>query len=350
MTAGILLLVTAAFLIKGLKNAWWFAVVLSLVSFVGHITKAIDFEEATLALLVIAVLVGTRKEYYIKTNPRLRNVGLQTALLTAVATLIYGIVGFYFLDKKHFNIDFSLPESVRYTIQNYFLIGSDELVPVSKFARKFLLSINISGILSIAFLVYTLVRSHVPQKNVTDEELALANDLLKSNGNSSLDYFKTSDDKMIFFSKSRKAFISYRISGNYAVALENPVAENNEEMKKCITEFDLYCYQSGMKSIYYRVPEESLKTYHQLHKKELFLGQEGIVNISTFKLEGGTKKPMRNAINKVIDRGYKSTIHLAPVKDGVLQKIKSVSDEWLQEMDRSEIIFSQGKFDWDELK
>jgi phosphatidylglycerol lysyltransferase len=349
-TAGLMLLVTAAFLLKGLKTAWWFAIVLSLISLVGHITKAIDFEEAIIALLVIVVLIGTRKEYYIKTNPKMRNVGLQTSLLTAAATLIYGIIGFYFLDKKHFNIDFNIWQSVSYTIQNYFLIGSSELVPASKFAGKFLLSINISGFFSIAFLIYTFVRSYVPQKNVTDEELTLATDLLKSYGNSSLDYFKISPDKMIFFSESKKAFIAYGISGNFAVALENPVAENNDELKKCIAEFDLYCYRSGMKSIYYRVPEESLEIYHQLRKKDLFLGQEGVVNISTFSLAGGTKKPMRNAINKVVDRGFKATIHEAPVKDGVLQKIKSVSNEWLLDMGRTEIIFSQGMFVWDELK
>ena len=61
-------------------------------------------------------------------------------------------------------------------------------------------------------------------------ELALAKDLVKSFGNSSLDYFKTYSDKMIFFSESNKAFISYGISGNFAVALENPVAENTEEL------------------------------------------------------------------------------------------------------------------------
>ena len=350
LTAGFLLLVTAAFLLKGLKTAWWIAIGLSAVSLVGHITKAIDFEEASIALLAIVILIGTRKEYYIKTNPKTRNVGLQTSLLTAVATLIYGIVGFYFLDKKHFNIDFSLWQSMRFTLENYFLIGSDELIPASKFASKFLLSINISGFFSIAFLIYTLVRSYVPRKNVTEEELTLAKDLLKLHGNSALDYFKTSGDKMIFFAESKKSFISYRISGNFAVVLENPVAENREEMKSCIEEFDLYCYQSGLKSIYYRVPEESLGIYHQLRKKDLFLGQEGVVDLSVFKLEGGARKPMRNAINKVIDRGFKATIHEAPVKDGILQKIKSVSDEWLVDMQRSEIIFSQGMFDWDELK
>jgi len=350
LTAGFFLLITAAFLLKGLKTAWWFAVILSSVSLVGHLTKAIDFEEASIALLVILFLIGSRKEYYIKTNPKMRNVGLQTSLLTAAGTLVYGIVGFYFLDKRHFNIDFNFWQSMRYTIQNYFMIGTNEIVPASKFASKFLLSINISGFFSIAFLIYTFVRTYVHQKNVTDEDLELANELLTKYGNSSLDFFKTSADKMIFFSENRKAFISYRISGNFAVVLENPVAENSDELQKCISEFDLFCYQSGMKSIYYRVPEDCIDIYHQLRKKSLFLGQEGVVDLTLFKLEGGARKPMRNAINKVIDRGYKTTIHEAPVKDGILQKIKAVSDEWLQEMERSEIIFSQGMFDWEQLK
>ncbi len=350
LAAGLLLLATAAFLLKGLRTAWWFAMVLSLVSLVGHITKAIDFEEAIIALGAVAVLLGTRKEYYVRNNPKLRNIGLQTAVLTAIATIIYGIVGFYFLDKKHFNIDFSVLQSLRYTLQNYFLIGCDELVPGSSFAKDFLLSINVSGFLSIAFLIYTLVRSYVPEASATEEELEQANQLVKAFGNSALDHFKTSSDKMIFISESKKAFIAYRISGNFAVALENPVTENEEEMKKCISEFDRYCFESGMKSIYYRVPEESLGMYHQLPKKDLFIGQEGVVELNTFKLEGGARKPMRNAINKVIDRGYKATVHEAPVKDGVLQKIKAVSDEWLSNMGRSEIIFSQGMFDWEELK
>lgn len=350
LMAGLLLLVTAAFLLKGLRAAWWFAVFLSLVSLVGHLTKAIDFEEASIAFLAIVMLVGTRKEYYIKTNPKMRNVGLQTSVLTAFATLIYGIVGFYFLDKKHFNIDFNIWQSIGYTVQSYFLMSCDSLVPTSKFASKFLLSINISGFVSIAFLIYTFVRTYVPHENITDEERELANCLIKVHGNSALDHFKTSADKIIYVSESKKAFVAYRISGNFAVVLENPVAENAAEMKACIAEFDRHCYESGMKSIYYRVPEESLDVYRRLRHKYLFLGQEGVVDLTTFKLEGGAKKPMRNAINKVIDRGFRATIHEAPVKDGILQKIKSVSDEWLADMERKEIIFSQGMFCWEELK
>jgi len=350
LIAGFFLLLTAAFMLKGLRTAWVFAIVLSILSLVGHITKAIDVEEASIALLVIVILIVTRKEYYIKTNPRMRNVGIQTSLLLAAATLIYGIGGFYFLDKKHFDISFNIFQSIKYTFQNYFLVGSNDLVPADHFARRFLHSINISGFLSIAFLIYTFVRSYVPKKNVTDEELILAKDLLKSYGSSQVDYFKIYSDKMIFFSENKRSFISYRISGNFAIVLENPVAENAEEMKTCICEFDEYCFENGLKSLYYRVTEESLGIFRELRKKDMFLGQEGVVDISAFNLEGGNRKSLRNAIKKVTDRGFRSTIHVPPVKDGVLQKIKSVSDEWLNDTGRSEIIFSQGLFDWDELK
>ncbi len=350
MGAGFFLLVTAAFMFKGLRTAWWFALSLCVISFIGHITKAIDYEEATAALMVIVALFVTRKEYYVKSNPKLRNFGLGISLLFTAAVIMYGIAGFYFLDKKHFNIDFSIFQSVQYTVKNFFLIGSRELVPVDSFAKDFLYSINISGFLSISFLIFTLVRSYIAPRNVSEEEISLANDLMRSFGNSSLDYFKTYHDKMIFLSESRKAFIAYRISGSFAMVLENPVAENSVEMQKCLSEFDLYCYENGMKGLYYRVPEESLEIYQKLNKKHLFLGQEGIVDLKTFNLEGGRKKSLRNAINKVLEQGYKSTIHIPPVKDGILQKIKSVSDEWLSDQGRKEIIFSQGMFIWEDLK
>lgn len=348
--AGIFLLLNAAFMLKGLKTAWWFALALSIVSFIGNITKAIDYEEASLALVVIVFLIATRKEYYIRSNPKLRNVGLQTSLFLTVAIMVYGILGFYFLDKKHFNIDFDLWQSLQYTFQNYFSIRSQTLAPVDSFGNGFLYSINIAGFLSIVFLFYTLIRWGKHDSTVSDEELVLANNLLKSFGKSPLDYFKTYQDKNIFFSKSKKAFISYRISGAFAVVLEDPVSENEIEMERCISEFDKYMYKSGLKSIYYRVPEESLPIYQKLHKKSLFLGQEGVVDLSTFSLTGSNRKSMRNAINKVNEKNIKANVYLPPIKDGDLQKLKSVSDEWLTDMNRKEIIFSQGMFEWDELK
>jgi phosphatidylglycerol lysyltransferase len=350
IVTGLLLLITATFMLKGLRNAWYFALFLSIISFVGHLTKAIDYEEAIVAFVVIVVLFSIHKEYYIRSNLRLRTVGIQTVFLSIFAVLIYGVVGFYYLNKKHFGIDFNFLQSVRYTFLNYILVGSDDLIPNGAFARHFILSINISGFITMLFLVFTLIRPYIIKPLATTEEMSKAINLVKNYGNSGLDFFKTYYDKLIFFPEGISSFISYRISGNFAVVLENPVAENVQDMAKSIRLFYKYCRENGVRSLYYRVPEESLSVYRDQGKKALFIGQEGIVNIHTFSLEGGNKKAMRNAVHKVRERGYKTSIHSSPVKDGVLQKLKSVSDEWLRENERKEIVFSQGIFNWDELK
>jgi phosphatidylglycerol lysyltransferase len=348
--AGLFLLVTAAFMLRGLRTAWWFALALSIISIFGNITKGIDYEEATIAFLIVGSLIATRKQYHVKTNPKLGTVGLQTAVLSIAAVMLYGVVGFYFLDKRHFHIDFNIFQSFRYTLQNFFLIGSNDLIPHDAFARDFIYLIKISGFASIAFLIYSLVRPYVFRITPEVEEITRAKSLTKQYGNSAVDYFKTYSDKLIFAPQEINAFISYRVSSNFAVVLENPVAENREEMKKCIVSFSKYAYDNGLKEMYYRVPRESLPVYNELSRKSLFLGQEGVVDLNSFSLEGGEKKSIRNALNKIKDQGYTTHVNTPPLRDGLIQKLKAVSDEWLKLTEREEIIFSQGMFVEREIK
>lgn len=349
LVAGLFLLVTAAFMLKGLKMAWYFALGLCLLSLIGNLTKAIDYEEGVFSLVVIIGLIASRKEYYVKHNSKLRFLGFQTTLLSVGAVLLYGIIGFYYLDAKHFNVDFSFLQSVKYTLENFVLVESADLVPQDSFARGFLYSINISGFLSIGFLVYTLIRPYIMKDTTDEEEFAWAKTQLDKYGNSAMDYFKTYQDKLIYRSPEFEGFISYRISGNFAVVLESPVTAP-ENLKAFIKSFDKYCFESGVKSFYYRVAEETLEPFIACNKKKLYLGQEGVVDLTTFTLDGGSRKSIRNALKKVAEKGYQSKIYTAPVKDGLLQKIKSVSDEWLVDTEREEIVFSQGMFDWEELK
>ena len=115
-----------------------------------------------------------------------------------VAVILYGVVGFYFLDKKHFQIDFNIFQSFRYTLQNFFLIGSNDLIPRDGFARYFIYLIKISGFASLSFLIYSLVRPYVFKITPTDDEIIRAKMLTQQFGNSALDFFKTYSDKFIF--------------------------------------------------------------------------------------------------------------------------------------------------------
>ena len=349
LITGLFLLVNATFMLRGLRTAWWFAIILSIFSVVAHLTKGINLLEAGIALFVVFALFVTRKEYYVRNNPRIRTIGIQTALLSMAAVLIYGTVGFYFLDKKHFQIDFNILQSFIYTLQSYFLLDTI-LTPRDSFAIDFLYTIKISGFFSIAFLLYSLIRPYVFKPIPSEEEKEKADRLVQQYGTSPLDYFKTYSDKQIFSPAGINAFISFKVCRSFAVVLEDPVAANKEEKTKCIALFSKFCYENGLKDIYYRVPKDSLDIYKLFSKKNLFVGQEGVVDLSKFTLDGGERKSIRNALNKISEQGYTLKVHTPPLKDGLIQQLKAVSEEWLKMSERDEIAFSQGMFVEEEIK
>lgn len=350
VVAGLFLLVTAAFLLKGLRSAWWFAIVLLTISFVGHLTKNVDYEDAAIALIIMAILVFTRRQYYIKSNSHFRDIGLQTALYSIAAVIVYAIIGFYSFDKKYFGTEFTLLQSIKYSLENFFLLESTSLNTTEAFARHFLLSIHVTAILTFSFLVFILVRPLVSQRYCCSEEQAKAREIMLKNGRSIIDYFKVSYDKIIFLPEKLYAFVSYRMASNFAVVLENPVANNESEVKESIKQFDKFCYENSLKSIYYRVPEENLEMYHSLNKKSLCIGQAALVNINDFKIEAAENVELAQAYYSMQKLGYTSKIISPPLSDTDIDLFRTVSEEWFHRHSEKAIVFTHNNFIADEVK
>lgn len=348
---GVLLIITSAFLIRGLRNAWYAALALCALSLIGNLTKAIDYEEATLALVVIIALIFTHRQYYIRTNRKLQSLNFGAALWIFAAVTIYGVVGFYFLDQRHFGINFTLGESIASTFDNFILLNAAGIVPRTRFAHLFLDSINLFGVTAIVLLFYAFIKPYFFEREIDESEHERARLLLDKYGHSPVDYFKIYPDKLFFFSQRQEGFIAYRAANNFAIVLEEPVCENDNRIKtNIIREFERFCRQQGLKPSYYRVDDSSVELFDLLGKKSLVIGQEAILDLKTFTLEGKDRKSMRNAVNSLTKKGFFTKVYEAPIKEGLLQKLKVVSDDWLQSMDRDELVFSQGMFDWDELK
>ncbi|HVA99453.1 MAG TPA: phosphatidylglycerol lysyltransferase domain-containing protein [Bacteroidia bacterium] len=347
---GFILIILSMYLLRGVKTAWWLAVVITALSVLGHIAKAFDYEEAILALISCAALIYTKKQYSVKPDPRLARLSITTFLITFGGVFLYGIIGFYFLDKRHFQIDFSWKESIKAFLRIFFLFDAGALHPYTKFGRNFLYSLYFFGFAAISFVLFSILRPIVQSPETEENENDEAQQLVEKYGKSSLDYFKTYMDKFFFFTSNREAFISYKVGGNYAIVMEDPVCETAEKMKEAIAEFEIYCRDNGLKALYYRVPETSLPVYTSLKKKHLIIGQEAVLDLNSFSLQGGKMKSIRNAIKKVETSGFQLKIHEPPIKDGVLQKLKHVSDEWLRDNKREELFFSQGIFDFETLK
>lgn len=345
---GLVLLVTATFLFRGLKSAWIVALSVSVLSAFGHMSKALDYEEATLALLTSLILIITARQYRVKSNRHLVNIGVVTAVATLLVVLVFGTVGFYFLNVRHFGMEFTLLRSLRASFHGFLLLEEDGLHPVTRFGREFLSAIRVLGVGAWAFLFYTIIRPYLPVGKQTNAALEKAHFYLSQYGSSAMDHFKVADDKLLFVSEDNQGFIAYRVANSFAIVLEEPVCAEETKMP-LLQEFEAQCRKMGLRPAFYRVDEQSMYYFEHLRKKKLLIGQEGIMDMTTFTLSGKDKKSMRNGLNSLAAKGYVTTMYHAPLSLELVQELKEVSDEWLEQYEVKEMTFSQGLFDAEEI-
>jgi phosphatidylglycerol lysyltransferase len=346
--AGILVMILSWYLFLGSRNAWKTALVLTLVSVVGHLVKALDYEEAIVSFVVFISLLYTRKAYYLKQGISFQLKSLKRVSLMVSLFVIYGIVGFYLIDRVHFKKDFTLVESIKMFFESF--IGHNSYQPMTHFGREFIYSIQINGAGIILYILWFFWGPLKKRKAHPIEDRQLAIGLATQYGNSRLDYFKVYSDKKFYFNKTNSGFLSYKLADSYAVVLENPVCENKHDIKELIRSFNEHCRTNGNGLFFYRIPEDFLDMYKKLGFKTILIGQEAIVNLNSFSMSGGEKSSLRNSINKIKKSGYVTRIYEPPLKDGLIQKLENVSDEWLLEHKMNEVAFTQGVFDQNEIK
>ncbi|HVI46792.1 MAG TPA: phosphatidylglycerol lysyltransferase domain-containing protein [Chitinophaga sp.] len=346
---GLILLVTATFLFRGLRSAWIVALSVSLLSVVGHISKALDYEEASLALVTSIILIATARQYRVKSNPQLVNIGVVTAVATFLLVLIFGTIGFYFLNVRHFGIDFSWQQSLRHAFHCFMLLEDDGLQPITRFGKEFMSAIRVLGVSAWAFLFYTVIRPYLHVAQQTNSALEKARFYLSQYGDSPMDYFKVGQDKLLFVSQQYEGFIAYRAAGSFAIVLEEPVCSEDNKLAM-LMEFEQQCRKMGLRPAFYRVDEDSTYYFSQLRKKKMLIGQEAIMDMRSFTLSGKDKKSLRNGLNSLANKGYVTTFHTAPHSPEMITAMKAVSDEWLEQYEVKEMTFSQGLFEEDVIK
>lgn len=344
LLSGVLLLITSANLFKGSRRAWYFAVTLTVVSVIFNLVKALDYEEALFALATLGLLMYSRREYTFKGNRMSLQRGFSWFAGIFTVIFIFNYLSFYFIDPSHFGIDFSKKEALYYTLHTFLLFKDPGLTPLTGFARDFQQLNYILGAVSWLVLIVSFYRTHKPEEHSDLENHQQAENLVEEYGDSSLDYFKLTADKLFFFAADREGFLSYRTANGFAVILEEPVCAERDKTA-VIEEFEDYCKNNGLKTTYYRVGENSLNYFSSLRKQHLFIGQDAILDTEKFSLTGKERKSIRNGINALEKSGFRTEIKYAPQTDDILDQLEGVSNEWLEKFDKKEIVFAEGMFE-----
>src|SRR5574342_321465 len=112
--AGFALFILADSLLRRKRVAWAMTIIVLLISAVSHLLKGLDYEEASLALLLAIILLANRHRFHAHSDlPSIRH-GLRTLLIAILFTFVYGITGFYLLDR-HFKVRYDFLAAVKQT-------------------------------------------------------------------------------------------------------------------------------------------------------------------------------------------------------------------------------------------
>lgn len=349
LLAGALLVYVAYNLWHRRRSAWVVAVVLLGALIPAHLVKDRDSVAAAISGFALLLLLVHARRFTVRSDLPTLGRGLTQLLIAVVVVMVYGTLGFYFLDARAFGVEFSLDESVLRSVRTAYLFSSG-LHPRNEYGEWFLDSLGLLGASSLVFAALSIARPVVERRRVPPTERDEARQLIQACGGSSLDFFKYSSDKRFFFGSRRKGVISYGLSGGTAVALGDPVVPDEGEFKQILDEWLDLGRRNGWRLAFHQVGPRWLYAYSNARLSSVKIGEEAIVNLDTFSISGNHMKAFRSAVNRLKRDGYSVRSYEPPLDDELVEALREVSDTWLHIGNRRERQFTLGHFDEEYLR
>lgn len=349
MLTGFALVILSINIYKRKKRAFQIALWLSILSIFFYLIKGLDYEEASLSVILIILLLLSRKTFTVGSSIPSLKWGFIRLGVAFTAALAYGAAGFWILDTREFGINFTIGESIKQTLTFLSLIGDAGIVPHTRHARWFLNSLNIMTAAATAYAIFAVFRPVIYRYATLPQERKIAEAITARHGRSSLDFFKYWPDKTFFFSENQQCYIAFRVGGGYAVVLGDPVGPE-AEIEPAIRGFVEYCTNNDWRVAFHQALPDFLPIYQKLGFRKLKIGDDAIVDLLSFTLDGKEAKKLRHEINQLEKQGIKFIRYDSPVSAEIMSQLKQVSDGWLQIPGRRERAFTLGLFEHDYVR
>jgi phosphatidylglycerol lysyltransferase len=340
--AGFALILLASGLWRHKRNAWLLTLVVLVISIVSHIGKGLDYEEALLAFAIGIVLVFFRNHFQARSDTPTVKRGLFIVCAAILFTLVYGATGFYFLDR-HFSIHFNIFEACSQTIRMFTSFDDPGLIVTTRFGRYFADSIYVIGASTLGFGLLALLAPVFIRNPASLSDRERAEKIIQDYGRTVLARFCLFPDKQYFFSTGGSV-ISYVLQSRTVLVLGDPIGPA-DDTQNAIAGFRALCLHNDWIFSFYQTLPDYIDFYRKEGLRSIKIGEEAIINLDTFTLQGGEMKSIRTNVNKFNRLGWKSEIHNPPHGSKFISELQEISTEWLISQKGSEMKYSMGWFD-----
>ncbi|GAA2742991.1 MULTISPECIES: phosphatidylglycerol lysyltransferase domain-containing protein [Kitasatospora] len=324
LMVGMLLVLLAHALRRRKQRAWRAVCVLLPISAVLHLVRWHQVGQAAISLALLAVMLVHRREFYAKADPRTRWRAVANLLVLGTVSVGLGLVIVSVRWKAEIG-DPSFFERLQHV--GYGLLGFEGPIKYTSERISDLVAYSLGGLGLVTALTtaYLALRPEKPEPELTPEDEVKVRDLLARHGaRDSLGYFALRRDKSVLFSPSGKAAISYRVVSGVMLASGDPVGDV-EAWPGAIKVFMAEAREHAWVPAVMGCSEVGGEVWtREAGLDALELGDEAIVDTTTFSLSGRAMRNVRQMVKRIERNGYSCKVRR--VGDLTLEEKRQIAD------------------------
>ncbi len=315
LPAGSALLVVAPYLAKRRRRAWQVAVALMLLLGVFDLLKGLDFEETAVTWGLAVVLLVGRRAFPVRHDPiTLRSAFWRVPLLGLGGLGLAGLATW--ASQGHPSWASVLRETgdlLRWQA------GPIVFHRAAAFHHHFAwipLSVHmveLGTLLAMAYVIFRPLTAPRALPSPAAREAAVA--LVRAHGHDTLSFFKLRGDKHYYFSRDRRAFVGYRIENGVLLLSGDPVGPA-DAVPELLAELRRFADTRGLKLGAVGASGAICPLYEQLGLRTIYLGDEAVLELGRFSLEGRPIRKVRQSVTRLSKAGYEAELHDLGSLDG----------------------------------
>ena len=314
---GLLLLMVSHGLRRRKRRAWEAVMVLLVAGLILHtglgiVAHVIDPDAARLvtrpfaavtSLILIAALIWCRREFYAIGDRRSRWRALWVLCYLVVADVVIGLA--YLSVSRGLVQDYSLWQRAQSVVANLAGFSGPVQFDSASRADHFAFVTGGLGLFTLVVAAFMFLRPARRTSRHQPADAALIRQLLERYGDQdSLGYFALRDDKNVIWSATGKACIGYRVLSGVMLASGDPIGDP-EAWPGAISTFLAEASRHAWVPAVIGCSELGAEVWcREGQLTALELGDEAVVSVADFTLQGRAMRNVRQMTGRVCRQGY----------------------------------------------
>lgn len=323
---GMILILLSFALWQRVRAALWLACFLFIAGAILSFVQTLDYDRTVVLILALSLLVLGRKQFHRRARLFSGVFNLEWLLISSAA-----VAGFLWL------LFFSFKETP-YQASLWWEFAFNE--QASRGLRTITAAVSTYLVL---YVIYALRPLKVAFVLPDEQQLALAKSVVQKQDNVDANFVLTGD-KYLMWSEDKLAFIMFRTQGRSWVALGDPVG-NTAAAYELLWKFKQQAEDNRCRAVLYQVSSGNLDWYINSDFSLYKLGEEAVVDLTQFSLEGSERKRLRQSNQRSERDGLSFSLAYPPHSAALLDQLEVISNDWLVAKKTREKGFSLGKFD-----